>query len=441
MIVIVNKAYIIDYIIDVKYFLRLNFMLNLGLGDIDKQIDAFISYSDLGNRLISDVKSALNQPEYHRPPKTFSLADVLRLTGLSRNTIRNKEKERALEYSKVLENPEKKKEYTLKDIHDIRTLYNKGFWNGQMHRPENCSTLTLAMAMFKGGVGKTTHSTHLAADCAIQGLKTLLVDLDSQASATLMMGLIPSLDLDETACIYDALVEDHAAIRDIIKPSHYYGLDIIPAGLSLASANVNLHQSSLNNVNKLGAPLLRLKNALSLVKDEYDVIILDCPPNHEAVALNALFCADSFIVPITPNMLSFSSANAFFSMLSEISQMRKKYIGRESYNRLFKMLITNDPRNTESLAISNTLKSIYGAHILTNTMAKTVALDRAFNDIGLLYDMPKGSLRGDRQAFNRAVSLMTAVNQEIIDSFKVLWEQENSSQQMEVTHVKETVSA
>ena len=105
------------------------------------------------------------------------------------------------------------------------------------------------------------------------------------------------------------------------------------------------------------------------------------------------------------------------------------------------MLITNDARNTESLAIRNALKSIYGAHMLNNTMAKTVALDRAFNDIGLLYDMPKSSLRGDRQAYNRAVSLMSAVNQEIIDSFRVLWEQEQAIQSMEIVHGKETVCA
>lgn len=410
-------------------------MFTFGLGNIDTQIESFQSFSDLGNELISDVKSALNQPEYNRPPKTFTLADVVRLTGITRNTIRKKERERAFDYTEGLEVPEKKKEYTLKDIHEIRHRYKKGFWSGAVDRPAGCSPLILAMAMFKGGVGKTTHSTHLAADCAIAGLKTLLVDLDSQASATLMMGLIPSLDLDETACIYDALVEDSSAIKDIIKPSHYHGLDIIPAGLSLASANVNLHQASLNNSNKMGPPLLRLKQALDMIKDRYDIIILDCPPNHEAVALNALFCADSYIVPITPNMLSFSSANAFFSMLSEISAVRKTYLPDDSYNRLFRMLITSDSRNSESSTIINALKSIYGSLVLNNTMAKTVALDRAYNDLGLLYDTPKGSIRGDRQAHARALSLMQAVNQEIIDCFRHVWAQETISVNTENTHV------
>jgi chromosome partitioning protein len=406
-------------------------MQRYGLGNIQNQINIYDRLSNAGMNTIRKVKSALNHPEYRKPVRQFTLADVSRITGISRTTIRNKEKLGQLSYEQALIGDKNKKDYTLSDILTIRKACNRGFFNGSVERPAHLKPFTIAMTMFKGGVGKTTHSTHLAAYCAIQGLRTLLVDLDSQASSTLTMGYIPSLDLDDDACIYDALLEDPNVTQDLIRQTHYHGLDLIPAGLSLAAANVNLHQNSLNNNQKLGSPLVRLQSALDTVSDNYDIIILDCPPNHEAVALNALFCADSYILPITPNMLSFGSSNAFLNMLHEISMSRQRAQANTDINRLFRILITNDPQNNESTPITNGLRAIYGDFVLNNTMVRTIALDRALNDLGILYDVTKSNIRGDKQAFTRALTFMDAINSELIATFRSIWELESTSKSTE----------
>lgn len=402
-------------------------MHTYGLGDIQHQIEVYEKLSTAGLTTIKKVKSALNHPEYKKPTRLFTLADVSRITGISRTTIRNKEKLGQVIYESTLPLNQNKKEYSLKDIATLREVCNRGFFNGSNKRPDHYKPFIIAMTMFKGGVGKTTHSTHLASYCAMQGLRTLLVDLDSQASSTLTMGLIPSLDLEDNACIYDALLEDPAVTQDLIRNTHYYGLDLIPAGLSLAAANVNLHQSSLNNNDKLGSPLTRLQVALETVSDQYDVIILDCPPNHEAVALNALFCADSYILPITPNMLSFGSSNAFLNMLHEISMSRQRAKVDYGLNRLFRILITNDPQNNESTPITNGLRAIYGDFVLNNTMVRTISLDRALNDLGILYDVTKSNLRGDKQAFTRALTFMDAINEELVATFRNIWDAESQT--------------
>ena len=424
-------------------------MQRFGLGSLKDQIHSFDKFSETGTLTVKKIKTFLNQPDYDRQPRIFTLTDVVGLTGVSRNTIRKKENDGTLKYNVSHESSgehnliENKKEYTLEDIWKIREVCKKGFFNGDTLRPNNCKPFVVAVSMFKGGVGKTTHSTHLAAYCAMRGLRTLLIDLDSQASSTLTFGMIPSLDVDDESTIYEALIEDPNVTKSLIRPTHYYGLDIIPSAISLAAANVNLHQPSLNNFDSMGSPLGRLDNAIKTVKDDYDIIIYDCPPNHEAVALNALFSADSYILPITPNMLSFGSSNAFLYMLSEICSARLRSDENNVTNRLFRILVTNDPQNSESTPITAALRKIYGDLVLNNIMVRTISLDRALNDLSLLYDVTKSNIRGDKKAFSRAVTYMDAVNEELLTTFKLIWNKEvqTKSNGMEAAHEPETISA
>ncbi|MEH7382003.1 AAA family ATPase [Bacillus sp. JJ1533] len=138
----------------------------------------------------------------------------------------------------------------------------------------------------KGGVGKTTTSVNLSACLAYVGKKVLLVDIDPQGNATSGCG-IEKANVDQ--CIYDVLVDDVEA-KDVTVPTTVENLYMIPATIQLAGAEIELVPTISREV--------RLKRALDEVRDQYDYIIIDCPPSLGLLTLNALTASDTVIIPV-----------------------------------------------------------------------------------------------------------------------------------------------
>jgi len=144
----------------------------------------------------------------------------------------------------------------------------------------------ISIANQKGGVGKTTTSVNLGACLAYIGKKVLLVDIDPQGNATSGVG-IDKADVDQ--CVYDVLVDDVEASQ-VIRPTVVENLYSIPATIQLAGAEIELVPTISREV--------RLKRALEKVKDEFDYIIIDCPPSLGLLTLNALTASDSVLIPV-----------------------------------------------------------------------------------------------------------------------------------------------
>jgi len=144
----------------------------------------------------------------------------------------------------------------------------------------------IAVTNQKGGVGKTTTSVNLGACLAYIGKKVLLVDIDPQGNATSGAGVEKG---DVQQCIYDVLVDD-VDVKETIKQSKVENLDIVPATISLAGAEIELVPTISREV--------RLKKALEKVKDDYDYIVIDCPPSLGLLTINALTSSDAVIIPV-----------------------------------------------------------------------------------------------------------------------------------------------
>lgn len=152
-----------------------------------------------------------------------------------------------------------------------------------------------AITSRKGGVSKTTTAVNLAAALAGIGKRVLLVDVDSQGSASLSLG-VPRSAL--FPCLADILMGSRPA-ADTIRSTATLGLDLITASADLQSFAQQLG-------NRPGRETV-LKEALAPIVPRYDFVLLDCPPNQSLLALNALVAADNFLVPIVPNYLAVAS--------------------------------------------------------------------------------------------------------------------------------------
>lgn len=138
----------------------------------------------------------------------------------------------------------------------------------------------------KGGVGKTTTAVNISSFLALENKKILLVDFDPQGNATTGIG-IDKMELKNS--VYDVLIED-VDIKEVIIKDVYPNLDILPAKIELAGAEVEL-------VGKISRES-RLKKNINKIKNEYDAVIIDCPPSLGLLTINALTASDYVIVPI-----------------------------------------------------------------------------------------------------------------------------------------------
>lgn len=144
----------------------------------------------------------------------------------------------------------------------------------------------------KGGVGKTTTSINLAASLALLGKKILLIDLDPQGNATTGVGINKG---DINHSVYDLLRGD-ASINEVIRKTDFKNLWIIPATIQLAGIDIELIEKS--KVTPGFKKAYQLKEHMEGIKDEYDYVIIDCPPSLGMITTNALTASDSVIIPV-----------------------------------------------------------------------------------------------------------------------------------------------
>ncbi|WP_035054900.1 ParA family protein [Carnobacterium pleistocenium] len=144
----------------------------------------------------------------------------------------------------------------------------------------------ISVANQKGGVGKTTTTVNLGACLAYFGKKILLVDIDAQGNATSGLGVKKS---DVEKDIYDILVNE-TLVKEVVLPSSRENLWVVPATIQLAGAEIELTSQMARES--------RLKQALEKVKDDYDYILIDCPPSLGHLTINAFTASDSILIPV-----------------------------------------------------------------------------------------------------------------------------------------------
>lgn len=151
---------------------------------------------------------------------------------------------------------------------------------------------TIPVINNKGGVGKTTTAVNLAAGLARRGREVLLVDLDSQGSASVSLGV----NHDDLRPSSAEVLYDKVPIANAIRSTTWDNVDLLTGSLDLANADVRLKKQRHGSY--------RLSQVLSEVEQEYQTILVDCAPSTSILSVNALVAADAFIVPVTPSYLA-----------------------------------------------------------------------------------------------------------------------------------------
>ncbi len=220
--------------------------------------------------------------------------------------------------------------------------------------------MILAIINNKGGTGKTTSAVNLAAALALKHRRALLIDLDSQASASLSLG-IDRAHLRPS--IADAVLAGRA-IAGIIRKTSAEGLDIITGSADLADADLQLAPTSGRED--------RLKTAIGPIRADYDFIILDCPPSLGLLAVNAMVAADAFILPTPPEYLALEGLVGMMDAVERIHQ------GIGDACRLLGILLTKvDHRRRVTAEIIEVIRGHYKDQVFKTEVGVDVRLIEA----------------------------------------------------------------
>lgn len=218
----------------------------------------------------------------------------------------------------------------------------------------------IAVANQKGGVGKTTTAVNLSAWLARLGKKVLLVDADPQGNSSSGLGIDKK---SLTGTLYDALIEDEP-LASVRIPTVVEGLDIIPANIDLAGAEIELVAQLARET--------KLKRVLAPIRDEYDFIFIDCPPSLGLLTVNALVAAERVLVPIQCEYYALEGVSQLMNTVNLVKSNLNPDLALEGI-----LLTMFDARTNLAIQVVDEVKRHFRGKVFRSVVPRNVRLSEA----------------------------------------------------------------
>ncbi|MEP0092766.1 MAG: plasmid partitioning protein RepA [Paracoccaceae bacterium] len=361
-------------------------------------------------------------PDASKSMRTFTSGEAADLLGVNDSYLRKLHLDGKGPSPHVT--PGNRRHYSAQDIQELRHLLEKTARNKGDYLPGRRGDdhmQIIGVMNFKGGSGKTTTSAHLAQRLALTGYRVLGIDLDPQASFTALHGVQPEFDLPDGGTLYDAIRYDSPApISSVIRKSYIPNLDLIPGNLELMEFEHETPRALAGG--NAGLFFFRVRDALAQIEGEYDVVVIDCPPQLGFLTMSALSASTGVLVTIHPEMLDVMSMSQFLRMTADLMDVIAESGADMKHDWMRYLLTRYEPTDAPQNRIVAFLRTMYAEKVLNAPMLKSTAISDAGLTKQTLYEVERSAFH--RKTYDRALESLNSVNDEISSLIQQTWGRE-----------------
>ena len=383
--------------------------------------------AELLSAQLSQMRERLFPPSAKKALRPFTSGEAAKLIGVSDGYLRQ------LSISGDGPQPELgsggRRSYTLETINALRRhlagQHDKASPKARQYlkwREPGEHLQIIAVTNFKGGSGKTTTSAHLAQYLALEGYRTLGIDLDPQASFSSLLGYQPELDLTGNDTLYGAIRYDEMRrpLAEIVRPTYFDGLSLVPGNLELQEFEHTTPRQLAERGTSADLPFFaRIGAAIEEVEANFDVVVIDCPPQLGFLTLGALCAATSVLVTVHPQMLDVASMSQFLFMTADLLSVVREAGAELNFENLRYLVTRYEPHDGPQAQIAGFLRAQFGDRVLTNAMLKSTAISDAGLTKQTLYEVGRENFT--RGTYDRAMESLSAVNGEVDALIRAAW--------------------
>ncbi|WP_333574336.1 AAA family ATPase [Sphingomonas sp.] len=348
--------------------------------------------ADAGERMIERLRRKAFLPESRKGLHVrFGIAEAAQLLGCSTNRIRMAEDDGRLPPPPPSENG-RRPGYTVEELLNMRQVLGASPARAPLDVPA-----IIAVQNFKGGVGKSTVTTHLAHYFAVQGYRVLVVDCDSQATTTTLFGFNPHFNITREETLYPYLSIDptQADLLYAVKKTPWPNVDLIPSNLELFDVEYELAAAGADGGSILATRFRKLKAGLSDLARDYDVVILDPPPALGTISLAVMQAANALLVPLAATTPDFCSTVQFLSMMDQVLHQLTE-AGIEVQYDFVRLICSKFDGNDPSHAmVRQIMEQAFGPALLPVPILESAEISHAAMRMMTIYelDRPIGTAR------------------------------------------------
>jgi chromosome partitioning protein len=237
-----------------------------------------------------------------------------------------------------------------------------------------------------------------------------------------MFGYQPEFDIEENDTLYGAIRYDDSrrAMRDVVRRTYFDRVSLVPGNLELMEFEHDTPRAIADGKAR-GSQIFfrRVAAAIDEVADDFDVIVIDCPPQLGYLTLGALNAATAMLVTVHPQMVDVASMSQFLLMTADLMAVIEEAGGHIEHDFLRYIVTRHDPNDVPEAQIVALLRSLFGDDVLRATAWKSTAIANAGLTKQSLYELDRGSV--GRAAYDRALESINAVNAEIVDLVEKAW--------------------
>lgn len=389
-----------------------------------ESLSNIMALADRAEDMMSAVRGELLSPNITKEAPSFNATQLATMCEVDRNAItyRLSKEDDPLPKGKINESGNRR-EFSLDEVLVWVREYRKRYL-----KPAGTDAIAIAIANFKGGVGKTTTTMTLGQGLSLKGHRVLVVDCDPQASLTTLFGVLPATEVAAEDTILSVCLGTEQSIAPAIRSSYWPGIDIVAAAPILFAAEFSLPSRQKDDTSFEFWNVLNV--ALDPVRDEYDVILLDTPPSLSYVTINSIMAADGILMPLPPNALAAASATQFWRLFSDLAGDLVERRGVTKEFDFVRVLLTQVKMrgglrsgaavDDTVLAIKDWIAKTYGSKVLPVEIPETKAAEDSAANFGTVYDVAARDAI-DPRTYKRALSAYEQVADHMEALIRASW--------------------